>query len=248
VLSGTEDLRTPIAGAREVAAQIPDAHLLAVPDTGHSVLSNEPTSCAREALRALFSPAAPKRCRSLPLPPILRPPPLPPTRLAAVSAARGYRGTPGRTLHAVSLTFADISRQLVQRLLSASSLLDLISLPALDVGGLRAGWASLTGSSMTVHGYSYIPGVEITGTLRARSDILRVGGAAAARGTLRRGPHGSLVGTLGGRHVMLPATAGATAAIVGGDASNGDRARAGAAVARLAERLERIWPAAAPVR
>ncbi len=55
ILSGAADLRTPTANAQEVAAQIPDAHLLVVPYAGHSVLSNEPTSCAQEALQALFA-------------------------------------------------------------------------------------------------------------------------------------------------------------------------------------------------
>ncbi len=35
ILSGADDLRTPTANARRVAAQIPDAHLLVVPNTGH---------------------------------------------------------------------------------------------------------------------------------------------------------------------------------------------------------------------
>ena len=34
ILSGADDLRTPTSGAREVAAQIPDANLLVVPNTG----------------------------------------------------------------------------------------------------------------------------------------------------------------------------------------------------------------------
>ena len=55
ILSGADDLRTPTANARAVAAQIPDAHLLVVPNTGHAVLEDEPTSCARKALQAMFA-------------------------------------------------------------------------------------------------------------------------------------------------------------------------------------------------
>ncbi len=55
ILSGADDLRTPTANAREVAAQIPDAQLLVVPYTGHSVLTDESTACGREALQALFA-------------------------------------------------------------------------------------------------------------------------------------------------------------------------------------------------
>jgi pimeloyl-ACP methyl ester carboxylesterase len=247
VVSGTEDLRTPTANARAIAAQIPDARLLVVPDTGHSVLTSEPTSCAREALRKLFAPRTPKPCPALPLPPFLRPPPLPPTRLAAVSPAHGYSGTPGRTLHAVSLTFADMSNELVLRVLSATSLTSLLEAPALRLGGLRSGWVRLAGSGTILHDYSYVPGVTITGTLRSRSTVLHVTGSSAARGTLHNGPHGSLVGSLGGRHVRLAANVNASAAIVGGDAQSGlyssaPGARARAAGARLARRFERFWP------
>src|SRR6202035_1082460 len=38
LFSGANDLRTPTANAKLVAAQIADAHLLVVPNTGHSVL------------------------------------------------------------------------------------------------------------------------------------------------------------------------------------------------------------------
>ncbi len=55
ILSGADDLRTPTANASEVAAQIPDAQLLVVPNTGHSVLGSDPTSCAQDALQALFA-------------------------------------------------------------------------------------------------------------------------------------------------------------------------------------------------
>ncbi len=48
ILSGADDLRTPTANAREVAAQIPDAQLLVVPNTGHSVLGADPTTCAQQ--------------------------------------------------------------------------------------------------------------------------------------------------------------------------------------------------------
>ena len=72
ILSGADDLRTPTANAREVAAQIPDAHLLVVPNTGHSVLGTEPTRlraatrcrrCSRtRPIRAVPRPPACRRC------------------------------------------------------------------------------------------------------------------------------------------------------------------------------------------
>ena len=126
IFSGADDLRTPTANARKVAAQIPDAHLLVVPNTGHAVLEDEPTSCARKALQAMFSggvgvdtiapcPAGP------PISPLLIPTPLAPARLADVSPAHGYHGRAGRTLDAVGLTIADFARQLTIQLLAAAA-------------------------------------------------------------------------------------------------------------------------------
>jgi pimeloyl-ACP methyl ester carboxylesterase len=229
ILSGADDLRTPTSGAREVAAEIPDSHLLVVPYTGHSVLSDEPTSCASEALHALLASGDIKPCPAAPPPADLRPPPLPPVRLALVPPTHGYSGTPGRTLNAVALTLADMLRQLTFQVSLSGSLEDLTKLHS---GGLRAGWAQLAGGVLSLHGYSYVPGVTISGALRAGADSLQVSGAAAAHGTLQSGPHKSLVGTLGGRRVVLPASAIATAAIVGTDAQESSHTGAVGSAAR----------------
>jgi len=247
ILSGADDLRTPTANAREVAAEIPDSHLLVVPYTGHSVLTEEQTPCASQAMQALFAANPVKPCPAAPPPASLQPAPLPPLRLALVSPAKGYSGLPGRTLHAVALTLDDFIRQLALQLTLGGSLESIAALPTLRTGGLRAGWAELAGGALSLHGYSYVPGVTITGSIKAEAEDLQVGGAAAAHGTLRRGPHKSLVGTLGGHHVVLPASSTATAAIVGDDAqqsshpgSGGSAARA--AARRLAEPLGRVQP------
>jgi pimeloyl-ACP methyl ester carboxylesterase len=203
ILSGADDLRTPTANAREVAAQIPDAHLLVVPYAGHSVLSDEPTACAQLALQAQFAGQPVKPCQRIPTPGILRPPPLPPLRLTEVSPSEGAGGQAGRTLHALSLTFADLGRQLTQ---TAAAALGAGSLPlTLRSGGLRAGWAQVVAGGFTFRGYSYIPGVTISGVLRTTSAQLHIGGTAAAHGTLRLGPHGELIGTLDRRRVHLRA-------------------------------------------
>jgi len=80
ILSGADDLRTPTANAREVAAQIPGSHLLVVPNTGHSVLSSDPTHCASDALQALFADKPIEPCADTPPAANLRPTPLPPAR------------------------------------------------------------------------------------------------------------------------------------------------------------------------
>jgi pimeloyl-ACP methyl ester carboxylesterase len=218
ILSGTNDLRTPTANAREVAALIPDAHLLVVPYAGHSVLNDEPTPCAREALQALFAGHPVKPCRAIPVPAVLHPPPLPPQRLSEVSPSEGVGGSPGRTLHAVALTFGDFTRQLQQQVAAALNSESSSSLSSLHSGGLRAGWVHYASGTFVFRNYTYVPGVTITGTLKLESGALHIGGAAAAHGTLRLGPHRALEGTLGGRRVHLRPATIASAAIVGADA------------------------------
>jgi pimeloyl-ACP methyl ester carboxylesterase len=218
IFSGALDLRTPTADARLLAAGTPGAHLLVVPDTGHSVLGQ--SNCARAALLAFFAAKPIAQCPRTPLPEALRPPPLPPLRLSSVSAAGGDRGLAGRTVHAVSLTLQDFSRQVLLTLFgSAGGEVNLLALPALRFGGLRAGWARFAGGAATLSGYSYVPGVTVSGTIDASGDgLLHIGGASAAHGVLRHGSSDQLAGTLAGRHVHLVRAVTASAAIVVADA------------------------------
>jgi pimeloyl-ACP methyl ester carboxylesterase len=234
ILSGADDLRTPTANAREVAVQIPDSHLLVVPYTGHSVLSDEPTSCAREALQAMFAAHPIKPCRVTPPPSTLRPAPLAPVSLARISPTGGNRGLPGRTVHAIALTLADFTRQLALQLGSSE---DLLSIPTLRTGGLRAGWGQYAGEGLTFAGYSYVPGVSISGTLKSESANLQVGGSSAAPGKLRLGPRDALVGTLGGKPVHLNLSGPlASAAIVGMDAQESSHLAGGGSVVHAVAR------------
>jgi len=237
ILSGADDLRTPTANAREVAAEIPDAHLLVVPDTGHSVLSADPTRCASDALQALFKGKPIKPCHATPVPSVLRPPPLPPLELAEVSAVAGASGLPGKTLHAVALTLGDLIHQLsLQAALDGSA--ESLLAGTLQVGGLRAGWGGIEASGeLSLHGYSYVPGVTLSGTIKSESVSLRVGGSAAAPGDLHKGSHNALVGSLGGHNVDLPASTIASAAIVGDDAQASTHSGVGGAGARAGARL-----------
>ncbi len=220
ILSGADDLRTPTANAREVAAKIPGSNLLVVPNTGHSVLGSDPTHCASNALQALFAGKPIEPCKATPPPPPLRLTPLAPTRLAEIPPARGNRGLPGRTLAAVLLTLGDFDRQLELQLSSLQG--EGAGSPSLRTGGLRAGWAGLTTGALTFHAYSYVPGVTISGRLASGTDTLRIGGGAAAHGTLRLGPHTTIAGVLGGRRVKLqsagPQAVGAQMALLARDA------------------------------
>jgi pimeloyl-ACP methyl ester carboxylesterase len=208
ILSGEADLRTPTANAREVAAQIPDSHLLVVPHVGHSVLINEPTPCASDALQAIFAGHPLRPCKATPPPAVLRLPPLPPARLASVPAARGYHGLVGRTLHGASLTFADFSRQFALALIEALSSGNIFSSPSVGGGGLRAGWWELREKTIVLHGYSYVPGLTVSGSVSPGKVAVGIGGPAAAHGYLRSEGHRALSGALGGVPVRLPSAAG----------------------------------------
>ncbi len=219
ILSGADDLRTPTAGAAEVAATIPGSHLLVVPMVGHSVLGSDPSGCAERALQALFAGHPIVACRAGSTPAALRPEPPPARVLASISPARGYPGLAGRTVHALQLAIGDLSRQLALTLEASISDEELLSLTSLRTGGLRSGWAQLGGGGVSFHNYSFVPGMTISGSIRSESADLRIGGSAAAHGTLRLGGHHTLVGILGGRTVRLPASGDRTAAIVAENAA-----------------------------
>ena len=245
ILSGADDLRTPTSNAREVAALIPGSHLLVAPMTGHSVLGSDPSSCSEHALQALFRGRPILACRRGRTPQRLRPEPLPPRVLARIPPAHGYSGLSGRTVRALQMTIEDLARQLALTLEASISSEALFSLPELRTGGLRSGWARLNSDGVTFHDYSFVPGMTVSGALRSETADLRIGGGAAAHGTLRLGHHHMLVGILGGRSVHLPASPDRAAAIVAGDAAAssalGHGGPAGRARARLlARRLERL--------
>jgi pimeloyl-ACP methyl ester carboxylesterase len=208
ILSGTEDLRTPTANAREVAAEIPGSKLLVVPNVGHSVLGDDPTNCSLDALRALFAKTPIKDCAGAPSPPLLSLTPLPPARLSDVAPAHGNQGKPGRTLEAVLDTLADFDHQLALRALAELSAGNLSGGSSLSVGGLRSGWAGLTNGKIILHGYCYVPGVTVSGEISDQRIALNVSGRSAARGSLLAnltsdGPEKILSGVLEGRQVSV---------------------------------------------
>ncbi|MGH2834246.1 MAG: alpha/beta hydrolase [Solirubrobacteraceae bacterium] len=200
ILSGADDLRTPTANAREVARQIPGARLLIAPNTGHSVLGSDPSSCSAKALQAFFKNKPLVVCKPEPPPALLRPIGLAPTRLSSVRPAHSYSGNPGRTLHAVELTLGYFFRQLSLQSMQSEALLGGLSL---DSGGLRSGWASYSLSALSFHRYCYIPGVVISGQITTGHAELQIAGATASSGVLHLGPKQHLSGVLGGVPVHL---------------------------------------------
>jgi pimeloyl-ACP methyl ester carboxylesterase len=212
ILSGADDLRTPTADARAVAAQIPDAKLVVVPDTGHSVLGSDFGSCAETAVQAFFAGKPVQPCRPQGTPALLRPTAIPPLHLASVRPSGHLGGRAGETVTAIALTLDDLTRQLLDKVSNASS---ASQLARVDVGGLRAGWAEFTLSRLGLHGLSYVPGVTLSGALVGGRLVLHIGGRSAAHGVLSAPAGGRFRGTLDGHSVSvrLPVTPSPTASI-----------------------------------
>jgi hypothetical protein len=196
IISGAEDLRTPTSDARAVAAQIPDATLLVVPNTGHSVLGTEPTNCAQNAVNAFLAGKPVAQCTNTTIPATLQPVPVPPESLARVRAATGTSGLAGKTLGAVIDTLTQALNTGIDDFLNGSSLSATV-----HFGGLRAGWASFSLRGLHLHGFSYVPGVRVSGALAttATTHTLVVSGSRGATGTLIFDTKTkTLSGTLGG--------------------------------------------------
>lgn len=192
VVSGQDDLRTPLEGAMKLAAQLPHASLVSVPGTGHSVYGSDLTGCSERALGAFFAgrrvAAACRRSAGQ-----IRPDgPIPRSiRELKPAAAPGARG---RTVAAAALTIFDVLEQSADSLLSDP-------FGVIRGGGLRGGRFFETRSTIRLQGVVYVPGVVVTGDVReGGAASVRVSGRRAARGSLEI--RGSRVrGVLGGRRI-----------------------------------------------
>jgi pimeloyl-ACP methyl ester carboxylesterase len=202
ILSGGQDLRTPTENARRVAALIPDAQLLRVPFTGHSVIGSDLSGCARAALSAFFESATVKPCPATAnhFPPAA----LAPTRLSALSPIPGVGGARGRTVAAAVASVLDLRRTIIELAL------DFGELPlGARLGGLRGGTVRMTKAGAKLARFSYVPGVQLSGLIptgilvrnSGGAATLRVGGAAASHGSLRLASGGRLSGVLDGRRI-----------------------------------------------
>ena len=213
ILSGQDDLRTPTSDARLVAAQIPDAQLLVVPHTGHSVLGSDLSSCSSNAVSAFFASRPVTPCSDVP--DYFKPTPVPPERLSDVPPTPGLAGQAGRTLTAVQDSLVDLRREIIGAILNADA-----ALPSgARFGGLRGGSAALTSQSVTLRSFAYVSGVTLTATVpitlltRDAGPAARivVGGASAAGGVVTLESGRRAHGTLGGQPFSLTLAASATA-------------------------------------
>ncbi|HEV3321586.1 MAG TPA: alpha/beta fold hydrolase [Solirubrobacteraceae bacterium] len=206
ILSGEQDLRTPTAGARRIAAEIPDAQLLVVPYTGHSVIGSDFGDCAALAVEAFFVGGVGGQliqpCKPEPNP--FGPTPITPTRLAHVQPVPGLGGNRGRTLTAVLDTIVDLERQLIGATLQVQQKLPNGS----SFGGLHGGYAKLSASAVRLHDLTFVPGVALSGTLptkegRLQSITIHVSGSAATHGTVTLGAGGRASGILAGQRFTV---------------------------------------------
>jgi pimeloyl-ACP methyl ester carboxylesterase len=197
LLSGEDDLRTPLESARAVAAQFPRSRLVVSPATGHSVLGSDLSGCAERAFSRFFlggrvRTGCPRRPR------LFRATAPPPTALGQVTPAVGVPGARGRSLTALALTLRDVAEDSLTQFIVAEDDPDLAR-----GGGLRAGHYRIAGDN-TLHltRVGFVPGVRVSGRLRhfgerRQRGRVRLSGSATAAGVLtvrRRRVSGRLAG------------------------------------------------------
>jgi pimeloyl-ACP methyl ester carboxylesterase len=192
LVSGQDDLRTPLEGAKQMAALLPHSSLVSVPGTGHSVYGSDLTGCSDRALGRFFA-AKPVGTTCKRRGGRLRPDGPIPHALRDLRPAAA-RGKPGRTVAAAARTVYDVLEQ------SADALL-VDPLGIIRGGGLRGGWFHETRNSIRLRGVVFVQGVHVSGdVMEGGAARLVISGPAAAAGHLRLG-HGRASGVLGGRRV-----------------------------------------------
>jgi hypothetical protein len=190
ILSGTDDVRTPLEQATTLQQQIPGSVLLAVPNVGHAVLTNDRSGCARRATVAFIADTPVVPCAAAPPAPV---DPIPPASLTSVAPAPGTTGEPGQALAAAVLTLHhDVGIPSVYG-------------QQLAFAGTISGYVSPVHSGQMLHALSYIPGVTLNGhiaTAKGRTHFgtgrLTIDLAGKRYGTIVLASDGSLDGTLGG--------------------------------------------------
>jgi hypothetical protein len=178
VLSGREDLRTPLEDAQATAAAYPRATLVAVPGVGHSVLVNEGARCARRAMASFLAQRSVAGCDREPAT-ASRP---------AAEHVLPVRLVRGQAREAVAATLSGVVRDIS---LGAGA--------APWVPGLRGGTFGLRHDRLELDRVEWVRGLRLTGTLGRRHRIrvsARVHGLLTGRGS-------RLAGTPAGRHVVV---------------------------------------------
>jgi pimeloyl-ACP methyl ester carboxylesterase len=191
ILSGDDDLRTPQEDAVKLGSQLAKATVVKVPNVGHSVLGSDLSNCSIRALQHFYRGEPIPPCRNQD--PLFSPSPIPPTSISKVKPLRGEPRRVGQTLTSVRFTLSDLFERTLDSLLNSPD-----GVTIAPVGGLRAGYFTSGRKGLDLHGYSWVPGVMLTGRVPLEGAMqLKVGGPAAARGTLTVTLRGRVTGKLG---------------------------------------------------
>jgi len=216
LLGGRLDLRTPIENARATATQLPHASVVTLPGNGHDATDSDLTGCISRAFsrfmagRTVGNPCKGQNNGFSPLP-------QPPTSLGDFRSAPGVGGERGRVVFSVLDTIQD-------SVITAGQF-EGAGLP-LRGGGLRGGRFRLfdSGSAVRLTRYSFVPGVRISGTLRAGNNgisgrVTVEGTRTNANGFVQLAQNGGATGRLGGRPFTYrgPTASASAAGAVGAD-------------------------------
>lgn len=216
VRSGEGSVTTPLEDAQALAERVPSARLLPLPLFGHKILSwsfKPVGDCPEDALRAFARDRPVQECRDTNVG--VTWPVTPPSDLAAVAPRRGLPVRVGRTLHATQLTLLDAIISLSDNLFVFFDGDEIPGLTSPRQGGLHGGYMRTTADALRLHGYSYVPGVTLTGEIsQDETAELRIGGSSAVHARLRPrkqacGERTCFVGRVGGRivHLTVPGSA-----------------------------------------
>jgi hypothetical protein len=186
-----------------VAARIPGAQLVAVPFTGHSVVTSDLSDCAKNAIAAFFAGQPAAQCPTVKQ--VIAPSPIAPTRLAQ---AHG-RTKALKTVAAVTATVRDVRLQFLGDEIAAGRATPV----GAKVGGLRSGHATATPRGFNLRRVEFVPGVVVNGFIPAQpgTATLTISGRSAPHGKLTYHANGRVTGRLGGRKVSAPAARAAQA-------------------------------------
>jgi pimeloyl-ACP methyl ester carboxylesterase len=237
LLSGRLDTRTPLENSRELLPSLPHGQLLTVAGTGHDVLDSDITGCAARALKRFAdgrSIGRPCAGRSNAVSVLARPA----RSLSDYRRAPGVAGDRGRVLFGALDVIVDAQISALQTLYAGFT--------RIQGGGLRGGHfaASADGSRLRLHDYEIVPGLKVSGALRASSTAdagtVTIDGPGRLDGTLRLTAKGVVTGRIGGRAVRYAprATGRGGAASVAAGASG--RVPARVALPTLAEAARRV--------
>jgi pimeloyl-ACP methyl ester carboxylesterase len=160
ILSGRADLRTPLEGARELAAEVPHPQLVTLIGAGHDVFDGDYTGCVDTAIDRFFRDrpvGTPCKHRSV-RPRMTLTPPRSVSELAPVPGLPLRRG---RVLRAVLSTIADAS--------TSDNEAYYAGFQDTSRGGLRGGLyhslSTTSGQVLVLRRLEYVPGLWLTGSI-----------------------------------------------------------------------------------